>query len=849
MKATGHNQLTDIMLERKDRPSMGVYFLRINSYSIQVEQLLRQALQRARKSGVLIDGKLAAPDVRQITYYQEMIGDEFDLDLSFIERSISKWLPRLSFETVKLLANAIFTMLSELKQLGKNINILKNAFIKYMCWLFYKFSQVASNLMASMPPLILYAGEISIYELQMLSILHKAGCDIMLLQTHGDQSYLKLDPNQKYSNALEIPGGTGFPENYTLKTISDALNAIARQQSQSNQPKPLPNTSQAKQNPVAQTIQAPHASPQHQIRPAPSRQQTQISPAPIRQNQTQNNALNALRQNQPQNPPSAKPARINMGQPTRTSPQQNTPTAQPAGPKPLDFGPEPHLKLNTNQWLTLGNPLKDILTPFAVRSSDASHLCNAFCRICGVPSPSTYENDLYQFYQKLNTSGRRIILIENGLPTPTPDEISKIKRGNYRFAEDMIRDLMVNFSFGVSQELAKYTVSAFGKILLEESKKPNTTLGKLTATAVYLICWFRKYQNNLFSGWKAPATPCFIYFGTCNNDKDILFMRMLAYMPVDVLLIQPNLNEICTIEDTRLKTEMSLDSLNLSEFPKNARLIHVTTESYQAERDLDDIDTGIYRNQQFSKAKAVPLHTARHEIDEIWHQAILDRTNTEITQGVVNFPVLFSKISGVSQDKEEDYWLYVKQFITNETVVLSKLPFSSMTASAQEAASFYRNGKLIKDRIKSSRTYAYNLLRNDMQDHMLNCLQELLDTKLIRSTYNTEQLIISAAMSLNRDICRLIQQFDFTRNPPKILILHTREALGNIQDAVQLAFLGMIGFDILIFAPTGYQCIEQWYNFPIVDEHQAGPYHYDYKVPDFNTLGEKQSWFSRFRRN
>ena len=126
MKRTGLNQLTDIMENRADRPEKNVYFLRINAYSIQVEQLLRQVVERVRKLGVLIDGKLVAPDVRQITYYQEMIGDEFDLNISFIERAISKWLPRLTIDIVKILSNAIYTMLFDLKQIGKNINILNN---------------------------------------------------------------------------------------------------------------------------------------------------------------------------------------------------------------------------------------------------------------------------------------------------------------------------------------------------------------------------------------------------------------------------------------------------------------------------------------------------------------------------------------------------------------------------------------------------------------------------------------------------------------------------------------------------------------------------------------------------
>lgn len=824
MKRTGLNQLTDIMENRADRPEKNVYFLRINAYSIQVEQLLRQVVERVRKLGVLIDGKLVAPDVRQITYYQEMIGDEFDLNISFIERAISKWLPRLTIDIVKILSNAIYTMLFDLKQIGKNINILKNAFIKYMCWLFYKFSQIVSHITDSLPPIILYSGEISIYELQMLSILHTIGCDIILLQIHGDQLYLQLDSNQKYSKELYVPGGTAFPEDYCIKSVINAVRSSVQRQMPSS-PELSLNTPQ-KIQPIQKDI--PQTQSMQPVSYGNVSQKTtdkkQVDFPPKIQNRTQ-----ARIDTQTSVPPLPASSRVESS----------------GGPKPIDYGPEPQFKLLTNQWFTVGTPLKDILTLPAVRSQQSDVLCNAFYRLCGVPDLSTYENDLYQFYQQLNSSGRQVVIVENGLPNPTPEEISKIKRGNYRFVEDMIRDLMVNFTLGISQELAKYAVRAFGAIILEESKKDNTTIAKLASIAIYLLCWFRKWQGELFRGWKAPAVPCFIYFGNGSKERDVLFLRMLAYMPVDVLIIQPNLNDMCLIEDSRLKTEMSLESLELSTFPKNARIIHVATECYQAERDLDSMDMGVYRHQQFSKARVLPIQASLYEIEEIWHQEILERPNAEISQGVVNMPVLFSKISGVSQDKEEDYWLYVKKYLTPETILIPKLPFASLSSAAQGMADFYKNGKLLKEQIKTSRYYNYNLLRSDMQEHMLNCLQEILELKIIRNVAHVEQIIVATAMSLNRAICQRIQQFDFTRKSPKLIILHTTEALGTIQDAIQVAFLSRIGFDILIFAPTGYQCVEQWYNYPIVDEHQEGAYHYDYRIPDFKTLGEKQSWFSR----
>ena len=77
---------------------------------------------------------------------------------------------------------------------GKTENMLRNAYIKFMCWLYYKFERIVNQLGENHIPKILYEGQISNYELMLISILSNAGCDVVLLQYAGDQGYLKTDP-------------------------------------------------------------------------------------------------------------------------------------------------------------------------------------------------------------------------------------------------------------------------------------------------------------------------------------------------------------------------------------------------------------------------------------------------------------------------------------------------------------------------------------------------------------------------------------------------------------------------------------------------------------------------------
>ncbi len=808
-------QFSDLIAERKKRAGNVVYFVRITNYNNQVEALLKKCVEKARTCGAMIDGKLAAPDVRQSSYYQEMMGDAFELQKAFIDSALGKWMPRLAAATRSILADSFYNMLVELQNAGKNINILKNAFIKYMCWLFYKFEQTSQKITEETAPVILYyvSGDVSIYEIQMLSIMCSAGCDVILVEPQGDQNYLKSDAQSRFSQLFQVTGGGAFPPDFSIKTLLNMLN------------------------------QRPQPVAQNRINSAPASNRGDSNSLPNQMNTSsvQNNRV------------------VTGGNDKRVN-QTNAPMPQrplpPEAPRPIDFGPEPKLKLITNSWATAAHPLKDILTPFGARSLEAGTLCNAFCWMNGVENASTYENDLYQFYKKMKESKRRVVILNNGLDAPSPDEIAKIQRGNYRFPEDMVRSLAINLSLGVNVELQKYAVRAFAEILLEEARKPGAVLSRCMNAAVYLLCWFKRLQSQLFADWSAPAAPCLIYFGACKKDKEILFLRMLARMPVDVLILTPNLNDVFTLEDPKLSISMNLDSLDVDHFPVEERFIQVMTEEYQVEQDLDGIDCGVYRPYQFSRASSVPLYTSYDEISYLWELETKERPNFEVVNGTVKLPVLFAKISGVEQPSEDAYWLSVKPYITLETVVIKSLPHlteNKLTSIATFAKDFCKNGKVSKERIKSHHLYPYSILRIDMQEHMLDKLQELIDKKIIKGTGHgcTDYMIIASALSLGKEIQRLLMQFDFTRKNPKVLVLNTAEVTGSLQDAIQLAYLSLIGFDILIFVPTGVACFENWYNFPIVNEYIKGDYQYSYSVPNFETLESKQrgGFFSIFRRN
>ncbi|OPZ20044.1 MAG: hypothetical protein BWZ04_02102 [Firmicutes bacterium ADurb.BinA205] len=184
----------DLFADLGKRRNKGVYFCRVNGYNDTIHDIILRFHEAARQNGVIIEGKLQNPDNNNLAYYNEMMGMDFQLDAGFINQSLAKWLPRMTPEQRSNVTAAMFRTLVDLSKHGKNENMLKNTYIKFMCWLYYKFERIVNKLGTEKLPKILYEGEISSYELLLMNVLSLAGSDIMLLQYNGDDAYKKADP-------------------------------------------------------------------------------------------------------------------------------------------------------------------------------------------------------------------------------------------------------------------------------------------------------------------------------------------------------------------------------------------------------------------------------------------------------------------------------------------------------------------------------------------------------------------------------------------------------------------------------------------------------------------------------
>lgn len=741
--------LDDYFKELGNRTKRGVYFYRINAYNDRISEFVVKYYEAARTGGVIIEGRIPNPDEKNLEYYHEIMGSSFQVTKQFLDGSLKKWLPRMNEYQRTTVVGSIYDTLVTLQNSGKNENMLKNAYIKFMCWLYYKFERVVNQLGNEKVPKILYEGNISNYELMLIEILANAGCDVVFLQYAGDANYLKLDPQSIISDNLVLPDMKPFPAEFNLRWVRDEI----------------------KKN-------------------------------------------------------------IN---------------------KERLYGKKPEVLNCTNAWAQ-GKILSDLKTPVQSRGNDPKLFYNCFFRMTGVEDKLTYMNDLFQLQLELKNSGRRLTIIDEGISAPESQEISGIQRKNYSRQEDMIMDLSMNIRYTANAELQRLMVKAFVDTILEEGKHPDISLNKLSNKAVILLCWLKRYQEKLFQNWKMPEIGIFIYMGGCQNENEAMFLRFLARLPLDVVIFVPNLNKVCCLQDNLLFEQKYTNSLVVQQFPQESSDIHVGTAAYHAERELDTLmysDSGMYRNQQYGKATSVILQTMCEEIGILWPQEVKYRPNFSTVNDVANIPVIFAKVSGVKDGNVTKYWQEIKALLTPEAFLIQQVPFIPSTVEnpfKQYVTEFFKNGKVQKAKIKAHPMYQYGVLREEIQEHILDKLQLLIDQKVVKGTFEngTEYTIVATILNLQKEIIRMIQRFDFTKINPKIVYINTTETPISLEDTILTAFLSLVGFDIVFFVPTGYQSIEKHFNKKLMEEHQAGEYVYDLHVPNFNVISAatkgRQSW-------
>lgn len=880
--------LDDFFVPLSGRSEKGIYFYRFNKTSDKIDEFIYKYYNAARKSGVVIDGKIGNPTESNLSYYQEIMGMDFQMSMGFISDSLKKWLPRMRAIQRENIAGAIYDVLDGLRRSGKNENMLKNAYIKFMCWLYYKFEGVVEQMNGENIPKIFFVGDIVGYEFMLINILADAGCDVVFVQLHGDVSYLKVDENLEKS--FEYVGENGaaeqnmvreFAADFSIKSMLENHDFKAQRAKSHGTVKLQPGVQETKSHGTGgsqvdvQNIQRQESGiPQAEEKSTKSLQNKKSLNIKVQSTEADN--INSMADRGGSQPKMSY--KVSTRNCTNVWIEGNglDDFLQPAGVRKDRFR-----KLYENERRTekvnnvenarnlynirniennLGNGLFSADNAQGYGADKDKIFLNCYVRINGVWDKLTYENELYQFYLSLKAMKRNVVVISELIPKPDVDEIAKIRRGNYRDVFQLVKGLELNINFTENPIVSEFLINSFEDTVYGEADRLGTgaNINKILNKAVYLLCFINRYQTQFFKNFSYDNIPCFIYMGGCNDENEAMFMHFLARTPIDVLILCPNRAERCRLEDNILYDINYEEQLAIDKFPIQNSGLHIGTAAYHAERELDTLmynDDTIFRDKQYDKARTVSLQTMDREIKILWETEIKYRPGFSTVDGYVNIPVIFSKFSGVKDGNVREYMIMLKKLMTPETVVVDKVPNILSTDAnpiKEYATEFFKNGRLHRDKIKKSRAYRYGFLRDEMQDYILDKLEFLIAQKYIKGTFEngTEYTIVSVALNLPKEVTRLLQAFDFTKKNPKLLYINTSDELLSLEDTIYLTFLHLLGFDVALFVPTGYN-MEKYFNLKLMEEHQLGDYIYDIQIPDWESipLSLHTSWRDRLFRH
>lgn len=867
--------LDDFFVPLSGRSEKGIYFYRFNKTSDKIDEFIYKYYNAARKSGVVIDGKIGNPTESNLSYYQEIMGMDFQMSMGFISDSLKKWLPRMRAIQRENIAGAIYDVLDGLRRSGKNENMLKNAYIKFMCWLYYKFEGVVEQMNGENIPKIFFVGDIVGYEFMLINILADAGCDVVFVQLHGDVSYLKVDENLERS--FEYVGENGaaeqnmvreFAADFSIKSMLENHDFKAQRengqgtinlQAGGKSTKSLQNKKSL--NIKVQSTEADNINSMADRGGSQPKMSYKVSTRNCTNVWIEGNGLDDFLQ-----PAGVRKDRFRKlyENERRTEKVNNIENAQNLhirnAEKVNNVENAQNLHNIRNIENNLGNGMFSADNAQGYGADKDKIFFNCYVRINGVWDKLTYENELYQFYLSLKAMKRNVVVISELIPKPDVDEIAKIRRGNYRDVFQLVKGLELNINFTENPIVSEFLINSFEDTVYGEADRLGTgaNINKILNKAVYLLCFINRYQTQFFKNFSYDNIPCFIYMGGCNDENEAMFMHFLARTPIDVLILCPNRAERCRLEDNILYDINYDEQLAIDKFPIQNSGLHIGTAAYHAERELDTLmynDDTIFRDKQYDKARTVSLQTMDREIKILWETEIKYRPGFSTVDGSVNIPVIFSKFSGVKDGNVRKYMIMLKKLMTPETVVVDKVPNILSTDAnpiKEYATEFFKNGRLHRDKIKKSRAYRYGFLRDEMQDYILDKLEFLIAQKYIKGTFEngTEYTIVSVALNLPKEVTRLLQAFDFTKKNPKLLYINTSDELISLEDTIYLTFLHLLGFDVALFVPTGYN-MEKYFNLKLMEEHQLGDYIYDIQIPDWESipLSLHTSWRDRLFRH
>lgn len=468
--------------------------------------------------------------------------------------------------------------------------------------------------------------------------------------------------------------------------------------------------------------------------------------------------------------------------------------------------------------------------------------------LIGYDEEAVYTNMLVKFKENFAGLKKQLIFIEKPLENPNADEIKLLGSVTRSSTADMIDALAMLIKLPGDNTRTALAQRSLREILGELNTGNQTVVFNY---ATKLITWLYRCTQARKYSVVYEDIPTILYYGDISQ-SELYFLNFMSRSGFDVIYISPNKSNLKPTVDKNVGGRMQIFELRESKqsgsYPTAAVKMKVATVAYSAERDLDTMlyggDTGIYRNFQFPNSQSLTLKTTFEEIAILWKQEARFRQGFTTAGNLVSIPNIFAKISGVENGNLGNYWEDIRQKLTPETIlVVKKANPQQQTATDLSAyRQFYRNGQIDTEKLKASTLNRYSYLPDRIQDMLFYKLQETVSSGFIKlEADNLMCSVLHFGMNFDKETLKIIQRFDFTRTIPKLIYIDAVEDTFTLEECIQIVLCNLIGFDVLIYTPTGYKNLETYVSSDAFEEHILNEFMYNTEVPKFKIPSEEKS--------
>ena len=492
----------------------------------------------------------------------------------------------------------------------------------------------------------------------------------------------------------------------------------------------------------------------------------------------------------------------------------------------------------------IGESLDSLIRFIDGRKADFAGGVSAALSVCvrGVGDINKYKLSVNKFYMALK-SKREVFVIDAGFGNPTYEESQSFSANG--FSQMTIDTLLNRYEALRDTPFPEQVKNAADRALVGNARKSN-------AETVFKI-WFLRICDVFNDAGK--GFPAIIIWGAISG-RVLDFISCLEYLPVDIVQFSP-----AGQPDFSLSVKsMDAGSANCGklDFPYEAKkLSGHQTVAFRAEQEIREVlsgdDTLYYQRNQFSEMNPIILKTTFEEIDILWREPAKFRPSFSTVGGVVTIPSIFAKVSGVS-DSLDDYILGIRAKITPETLLISKFPYLSPEIN-RSAADFMKRvyvGKEIDaEKVKSCEFYNYRLFSQETQNIIIKGIRDFVNNDwYVKKRSSFVYDVLEILFRLPNDVVQLIHSFSFTESIPKVVVFNATDKPCGAADCIMILFLKSLGFDVIMYVPTGYQAVEEYIRENLFQKINIGKYRYDLADVDITDklAGKKGIIKNLFRR-